>query len=70
MDYQEGDVIRLGNWPFADCTIVRVRDDVCTLVRPYVYASECGTALTGHETMAFTMAQVDHYERIDTGRVS
>jgi hypothetical protein len=52
--WEAGDVVRLGDYAFADATILGFNDDgYARLARPYVYAtgtgSTCTTPLTGVE---------------------
>lgn len=68
--YKAGDLIRLGNWPFADAVILGFDDDgYAELHRPYIYASSVGTTgpspLLGHERMIFSTKSLKCYEHLE-----
>ena len=70
-----GDVIRLGDWPFADAVILGFDDFAnVKLSRPYAYASNTGTTgptvLMGAETGVYPCASlIKHYKRVCNKRV-
>lgn len=75
--YCAGDVIRLGDWAFADAVILGFNNDGDALLhRPYLYAGSTGTTgpvpLLGSERIVFRASRLHSYgyKLVDTGRTT
>ena len=73
-NWRAGDVIRLGDWPFADAVVLGFDDEgYASLARPYVYTSGAGTTgpmpLTGVENMTGVRIRPTD-NRVTEGRVT
>lgn len=73
--YHAGDVVRLGEWPFADAVVLGFDDDDNALTeRPYAYASSVGTTgpvvLTGHERGVYSCVALDRYVKVGDKRTT
>lgn len=73
--WQAGDVVRLGDYPFADAVILGFNDEgYARLARPYVYASSagttCATALTGVEMIDMINLTRFAFTKVCSGRVT
>ena len=70
--FHKGDVLRLFNGPFSDGVILGFDESGSFKVaRPYVYASEVGSApLIGTEMIEYPPTTLTRVERVDTGRIT
>lgn len=73
--WHAGDVVRFGEWPFADAVILGFDDaDNALTERPYAYASCVGTTgpgvLLGSERGVYSCASLDCYVKVDKGRTT
>ena len=73
--YRAGDVIRFGEWPFADATILGFDDEDNALTeRPYAYAASTGTTgptvLLGSERGVYSAVVLDRYVKVGDKRVT
>lgn len=71
--WEAGDVVRLGDWSFADAVILGFNNEGrALLARPYLYASGVGstgpTAMTGVELVDDMDLTRGHYKKLDSGR--
>lgn len=71
--WHAGDVIRFGEWPFADAVVLGFDDEDNALTeRPYAYASSVGTTgpsvLLGSERGVYSCAALNLYRKISDKR--
>lgn len=73
--WHAGDVVRFGDWPFADAVVLGFDDEDNALTeRPYAYASSVGTTgpsvLLGHERGVYPSVVLDRYIKVGDKRTT